>query len=59
MPPVATSIDMGITWGQIMGGINAFAPALGMPIVLGVGATIAIGIAGMIVSMVKRGFGRR
>ena len=59
MPPTATAIDMGITWGSIVGGVNAIAPALTLPIVLGVGATIAIGVAGMIVSMVKRGFGRR
>jgi hypothetical protein len=59
MPPTASAIDLGITWDSIVGGVNAFGPALALPVVIGVGATIAIGVAGMIVSMVKRGFGRR
>jgi beta-glucosidase-like glycosyl hydrolase len=59
MPPTASAIDLGISWDAIVGGVNAFGPALTLPVVIGVGATIAIGVAGMILSMVKRGFGRR
>jgi len=61
MPPIVAgaSIDMGISWDGIVAGVNAFAPVLGMPVILGAGAVISIGVAGMILSMIKRGFGRR
>ncbi len=40
MPPTATAIDLGITWASIVGGVNAFGPALALPVVIGVGAAL-------------------
>jgi len=56
MPPTGTSISNIVNWNDILGGVNAIAPVLGLPLVLGLGIAIVMGVLGYTLTQTKKGF---